>query len=352
MQDYYVSLKFNQGDKSVKALYRLCVACCMLHNCKNSGTRRAHQYPKIMLSFMLVLQHWRETDYCGYRMMLHNMGIYNEELGELTFAILARSVLGDHTRDDFDHMDRLFKLLPVYRDVKSDVVADNRASNSLNWRHKIKKDGEEVKTTELFFKQAIRQMVNNTFTSYDGSAKGYSDALNGAQHRVKPINPAVYMRKVDLQAYIDRTFDLIKDDMKTNFLYPYKHIWPECIDADVEQKGEPAQIAELEVEYEEKQEELKVDDDDGGMPLDDEDEEVEDNSESSKEDDEGDDNEEENVDNDQGAHNPYDNRSWKAWGRVNPENTMIGKRQRQAVQRFQYNQRRRQGAQFPAAPSM
>ena len=120
----------------------------------------------------------------------------------------------------------------------------------------------------------------------------------------------------------------------------------------MEQKDEPVQIAQIAEEYEEKQEELKVDDDDGGMPLDDEDEEVEDNSESSKEDDEGDDNEEENVDNDQGAHNPYDNRSWKAWGRVNPENTMIGKRQRQGVQRFQYNQRRRVGAQFPTAPSM
>ena len=80
--------------------------------------------------------------------------MFNEELGELTFSILARSVLGDHTRYDFDHMDRLFRLLKVYRAVKSDVVADNsNASNSLNWRHKINKVGDEVTSTQLFFKR-------------------------------------------------------------------------------------------------------------------------------------------------------------------------------------------------------
>ena len=107
----------------------------MLHNCRNAGATRGHPYPKIMLSFMLVLRYWRVSNFCAYQMMKNNMGMFNEELGELTFSILARSVLADHTRDDFDHMDKLFRLLRVYRDVKSDVVADNsNSANSLNWR--------------------------------------------------------------------------------------------------------------------------------------------------------------------------------------------------------------------------
>jgi len=62
--------------------------------------------------------------------------------------------------------------LRIYRDVKGDVVADTTgAANSLNWRHKINKVGEEVVTTELFFKQIIRQMVSGTYQSYDGKPK-------------------------------------------------------------------------------------------------------------------------------------------------------------------------------------
>ena len=353
MQDYYVILKFNQGEKSIKGLYRLCLACCMLHDNKNSGTLRGHPYPKVMLSFMLVLQHWRDTDYCGYQMMIKNMAIFNEELGELTFAILARSTMGDHTKDDFEHMDRLFRLLAVYRDVKSDVVADNNASRSLNWRHKIKKDGEEVTNTVLFFKQAIRQMVNGTYTSYDGSSKSYSTALNGSIHKVRPDNPPVYMSKIDVTAYVRKWIDKVREEMSSNYLYPYRHIWPECL-ADDDQKHNTDIVAELDPIYEEKVEELRVDGDNSAhiSPQEDDEEDVCSDATKESEDNDGSDaSEESRIDPDQhrGPH-PLHSRTWKAWGRVNEENTVVGKRARTQPTRFQYNGRRR-GAKFPTAPT-
>ena len=322
----------------------------MLHNVKNSGTNRAHHYPKVMLAFMLVLQHWRETNYPGYTMMMNNMGVYNEELGELTFAILARSVLGDHTKDDFDKMNSLFRLLPVYRDVKADVVADNNASNSLNWRHKIIKEGEEVRTTELFFKQAIRQMVSGTYTSYDGSVKSYSNAFNAGQHKTIPTNGAVFMSKTDLMSYVDRSMQLIKDDMNTNFLYPYKHIWPECINPDDDFKHNTDVVAEIHPSYEQKEVLLHVDGDDGVQTIINEEDEEDEEDEGDEDDDKDQGSEADLVDPDQGSSHPYDDRTWNSWGRINIENTMTGKRQRLQVQRFQYTQRRR-GAKFPTLPS-
>ena len=282
--------------------------------------------------------------------MMSNMGVFNEELGELTFSILARSVLGDHSKDDFEHMDKLFRLLPVYRDVKSDVVNDNTASNSLNWRHKIDKGGEEVKTTELFFKSAIRQMVNNTYTSYDGKAKGYTNSLLGSQNKVPPTNPGVYMTKVDLMAYIDRALNMVKDDMNTNYLHDYKHIWPECVSAD-DIKGDIDVVAVLQPSYEEKKQELDVDNDDGAeKPAcqdDDEDlpSDASDVDSCSEQSDGG------NVDPDQGIGHPRDNRSWKSWGTINRENTMVGKRQRTQPSRLLYN-KRRIGARFSTDPNL
>ena len=168
VQDYYLMLKFNNGDKCHKALYSLFIACCMLHNNRPTGNKSAYNYPKVILSFMLILQHWKQTNYCGYEMMKKCMAIFNEELGELTFSILARSTLGDHCKNNFEHMDRLFKLLPVYRDMKRDVVQDSGRADSLSWRHKIKVDSDEVRSCELFLKQMIRELQNNTYKSYNG----------------------------------------------------------------------------------------------------------------------------------------------------------------------------------------
>ena len=345
VQDYYLALKFNQGSRCVRALYRLCTACCMLHNCKNAGVTRGHPYPKIMISFMLVLQHWRSTKYCGYEMMKTNMSMFNEELGELTFSILARSVLADHTKDDFSHMDRLFRLLRVYRDVKSDVVSDTSGSkNSLNWRHKINKAGDEVNTTILFFKKIIRQMVSNTYRSYDGTPKCYSNAQNGSVLKVVPSSPAVYMTKVELDAYVKTQVTSIRADMNSNFLYPYSHIWPECINHD-DEHDDALQFVEMNPVEEEHKEEI-----DSDIP---DDLEKKHNSEDEVGDLGNDINLEQDVDDGADNHpdpdhavNPLDQRGWDAWGTINQQNQMVGKRKTAPVQRFAYDQRRR-GGHFP-----
>lgn len=321
----------------------------MLHQCRNLGATRGHPYPKIMLAFLLVLQYWRETNYCAYEMMKSNMSMFNEELGELTFSILARSVLSDHTKDDFAHMDRLFRLLRVYRDVKSDVVADNAGSNSLNWRHKIDKNGEEVRTTELFFKQIIRQMVSGTYKSYDGSAKCYTNATNGATMKVNPTSPIVYMTKVELADYVQTQLSAIRVDMRSNFLYPYKHIWPECINHD-DDHDDGEQVVEMNVA-----EEVNEDNVDADLLNEEENKELavvdidgivnEDNFHEG-----ADDVIENGPDPDHGV-NPYDGQSdWRTWGDVMAVNVMVGKRKTSAVTTFGYTGRRVNG-RFPD-PSM
>lgn len=348
VQDYYLAMKFNKGDQCIKALYRLFTACCMLHNSKNAGVGRGHPYPKVMIAFMLVLQHWRATKYCGYQMMKTNMGIYNEELGELTFSILARSVLGDHTKDDFEHMCSLFRLLRVYRDVKSDVVDDTSSSNCLNWRHKIKVDGDEVVTTQLFFKSIIRQMVNGTYMSYDGSKKAFTNQQAGVLTKVKPTSPAVYMSKVDLLQYARAQIEALRGDMKTNFLYPYKHIWPECVNVDDE--PQPGQvIAEGRALNEEKKIDLVADDDDGQALLEDPTSEVEELGEGKNPEDESDDTDGSHTDPDDLELNPLDNRSWAAWGTINMENRMVGKRRRRGVN---YDEQKHRGEKKHPDPSV
>ena len=278
-------------------------------------------------------------------MMKSNMAMFNEELGELTFAILARSVLADHTRDDFAHMDRLFRLLRVYRDVKGDVVADTSgAANSLNWRHKINKVGEEVVSTELFFKKIIRQMVSGTYLSYDGTAKSYTNATNAATLKVRPTSPLVYMPKDVLDEYLQNLMAVIRVDMNTNFLYAYKHIWPECINHDDEHDDDEQVVQMDHVE----------ENHDGEFESDDQNEQE--NKQDPKEGLDAKHNEEDVnavVEDDDGprldadhAVQPLHPKSWGAWGRLNDENVMSGKRKPVAIERFGYGGRRVNG-RFP-----
>jgi hypothetical protein len=268
------------------------------------------------------------------------MAMFNEELGELTFSILARSVLSDHTKDDFEHMDRLFRLLRVYRDVKGDVVSDTTgASNSLNWRHKINKEGEEVVTTELFFKRIIRQMVSGTYTSYDGTPKCYTNAATAATLKVRPASPAVYMSKDALDAYVLNVLASIKVDMNTNFLFPYKHIWPECINHD-DDHDDDEQVVYMNQCGENIDEGFEPDD----QNSEDEKQILEDAVEENRvegvvaaetdDEDEGDVQVDDDVD-------PAHERGWESWGTINHQNQVVGKRKSNPVKRFVYDQRRR-----------
>ena len=292
-----------------------------------------------MLLYMLVLRYWRDTNFCAAQMMRNNMSLFNEELGELTFSILARSVLADHTRDDFEHMDRLFRLLRVYRDVKSDVVADNSgASNKLNWRHKIQKSGDEITATQLFFKKIIKQMVNGTYQSYDGSPACYKNAQTGAESRIRTDSPIVYMQLPELDAYLQKLMTVIKADMKTNFLYPYAHIWPECISLDDAHLAQDVVVVTGKTV--DQDEEVVEEDDEKDRDEQEDVKEVEidaDNNDNTQQHD--DDHSDHEADDDDGV-NPFERRTWKAWGRVDEENTMYGKRKTQPVERFQYNNRR------------
>ena len=320
----------------------------MLHNNRPTGNQHVYHYPKVILSHMLILQHWKTTGYCGYEMMKRCMAIFNEELGELTFAILARSVLGDHCKNNFEHMDRLFRLLPVYRDVKKDVVQDAGRSDSLSWRHKIDVNGDEVKSCVLWLRQTIRQLQNSSYKSYDGSMAGYSNSINGAAHKVNPSNGPVFMSKADLDKYVSNVVDIVRNDMSSNFLYKYRHIWPECVNDELVDFSDEV-IVNVPNQQENKVNRELVDDDDGDKLADNDEDDDEDHAEVDDVDDEGDDEQEEEpseVDDDDLLDHPYQSRGWQAWGRVNQENQMIGKRPRKQVVRYNYVARRK-GASWP-----
>ena len=129
----------------MKCIYRLFIAGTMLRDIKVPNKGKFHNYPKVILMNLLILDYWRTQDHVVWKMMKSNFGILNEESGEQTFSLLGRSVLGDTVLSQFDHMNKVYSLLPITRSIKGEIMQDQHSSSSISWRHTIHDDSDEVR---------------------------------------------------------------------------------------------------------------------------------------------------------------------------------------------------------------
>lgn len=195
----------------------------MLRKAKSIHWGTAHNYPKMILANLLVLAHWTNTDYVAKHMMETNISCVNEEMGEMTFSILSRSVLGDQHKANIDHMNDLYALLPVYRAIDQDVLNDARSPSSLSWRHKINPQGDEVKAVEMFFRQKLTEVSKQNFQMYDGSVASYKSRVSAAGHLTQCVSPPVWVP--DVLEMVPPLFEEIKDDITGYWLHRYTNVW-------------------------------------------------------------------------------------------------------------------------------
>jgi hypothetical protein len=188
-------------------------------------------------------------------------------------------------------------------------------------------------------------MVNDTYKRYDGSPKCYTNAAAAAAHKIRSASPAVYMTKVALDAYVLNWLAVIRNDMNTNFLYPYKHIWPECINHD-DDHDEEEQVVQMNQGGEDMEAGLESDDQNLDEKKHDQESADDENDEDGVDGAETDDEDEGDVHVDHDV-NPTNERGWEAWGRINPQNQVVGKRKAAPVRRFAYDKRRHASGKYP-----
>lgn len=341
VHDFYICLKFNDSSKTIEALYKLFVVCCMLHNIKQPGSRGSHNYPKIQLVHLLILQYWKENKSSVFEMMKHNTGIFNEELGETTFSILSRCVLGDTILDNFDHMSKMYSLLPILRDLKDDVLHDIGVTTSITWRHTIPEACDEVVSTGLFFKRTITQIVRGTYKVYGGDSSQFKKT---SLSMVRSDTPNVYMQKNQLESYVGALYDKIKSDIHTYFIARHHSPWSWSNNDGSHFSPQTGDELELDDEL------SSIDPEDGDeMHLFEESDNVVSEMENltyempsfpsytESVDDHVDDSKQSVED------SPYLNRSWRSWGTVDSENIMYGRRQRVAPRFYTPSKRRIRG---------
>ena len=66
---------------------------------------------------LMLLVHQRRYDLPSWRMFASSPAVFNEEIGEMSFAQLSRCVLGDTVKAKFSHMHRQYK---THQSIRSD----------------------------------------------------------------------------------------------------------------------------------------------------------------------------------------------------------------------------------------
>lgn len=207
--------------------YRLFSVCVMLREVRVPGRGIAHNYPQLQLLYMLILAYQYKHKLVSYTMLLNNQSMFNEDMGEITFSVLSRCVLGDNVKCMFSHMEKMYCLIPYVQQVVSDITDDFASKkNSINWRHKVRPDSVEVKTTEVYFASLIRQVVSGVFRCYDGTEAGYKSMLNARQHMIYSSLPVVYVQ--DIMPVVETMLGKLSHNMSVYNMHQYKHVWPEA----------------------------------------------------------------------------------------------------------------------------
>ena len=219
-------LKFNNRSISLKALYRMFVACYMMRGVQIDGLHKAHNYPRMQLAYMLTIEHWRTTSHVTWDILRH-LYMFNEEYGEIYFSLLSRCVLGDYHKSSFEHMDGQYRLLPIYQQVKADIIDDTSNSNtSITWRHNIKPNSAEVIMTSVFFQRVINTILTNKHKSYQ-----YKKAY-GILDTCRPIlitNPIPIVFNINMVDELDDVFCDIQKTICAKWMAGRSDIWPEVI---------------------------------------------------------------------------------------------------------------------------
>ena len=191
----------------------------------------------------MVVLYQKMNNLPAWDMLKHNMAMFNEEAGELSFSILARCVLGDTTKSKFDHLNEMYSLIHVFREIDNDLRDDpDQTGPKVNWRTRVKPESEEVTGTSAWLGQLLRQIQYNQVVEYNGEAKGYKNMQAGlANQQKRKVDGPIYVSSEQKTAYMPYVATL-KERLHNNRHWgnQVKDVWPECAVPEQEKKKSSA----------------------------------------------------------------------------------------------------------------
>jgi hypothetical protein len=158
-----------------------------------SGTQ---QYRRAIMLQMMIFLYIKKYGLPQWEMFLENLAVYNEESGEISFSILSRCVLGDTMKFDFDHLNKMYRMMNVYLQCRDAVAEDSHGRTMRSRSHQSHEvNSVEVQTTVAHFKNVINKMRCGQFRWYVNGPKCFPTASDGDKYAEKQHVDKIYRRR-------------------------------------------------------------------------------------------------------------------------------------------------------------
>ena len=117
---------------------------------------------------LLLLMHQRQYDLPTWRMFVTSPAVFNEEIGEMSFAQLSRCVLGDTTKAKFKHMHMQYKLTNLYAATTDTLRTEQGRTPRKSGYYMLHKKKKEVRMVTTFMQETITALRFKCFQVYTG----------------------------------------------------------------------------------------------------------------------------------------------------------------------------------------
>jgi hypothetical protein len=195
----------------------------------NSTLRRTDDYTRMLFLNLSLMRSHRHRQTLLWKMLKGNIGAFNEESGETSFSVLSRCTLGDTTKTKFEHLDKMYRLLGVHRQMNMDVEVDIPIANFHNGRYTFKENNPSVPAVNAFIHSRMRQIRNNVFSYYSGSRKSFQNHTTTARvdYLITTAFPVIY--KDSIAAELDSLSSWLRENMLVHFIEPFVEFWPSAV---------------------------------------------------------------------------------------------------------------------------
>ena len=160
-------MKTNEGDKGFQRLHavlRVLILCARA----DGGKWQSNTYVQTIIFQLLLLNNASAQELPARKLLQQNFSMFNEEPGEMSFAVLGRAVLGDHVTDLLEHMNKRFLLVREHQQEDDALREDNgmtfKADN--HWRRNWTTDSPKVQSARHFLSARLREMNTPYFMVY------------------------------------------------------------------------------------------------------------------------------------------------------------------------------------------
>ena len=223
--DYGISLRCDSGKLVLKKLVPMLKLLILLRGGKDST-----EYIRCILVQLQLLKYHQQHDDALWTMFCNQFSVFNEESGEISFSILARTVLGHSNKSDLEHMNTMYRQINRVRQIDDSFQNDGGATfkSDKNWHKKFTSDSEMVTTIGQFVKARVREIAIGRFTQYDGKTTGYTNIEKAREHQI-PFAKTTRFWKDSIEQQFDHEMSKVKEWEGSNVGSKVVSVWPEIL---------------------------------------------------------------------------------------------------------------------------